>query len=140
MNVPQGSTNTVQPFLFASEKLAMPEQPKTFSGDLANPPKALASLCLQDRWVDWRWERGKNGKWTKPPYIARSPGHHASTSDPQTWGSHRDAVSAVLSGKMNGIGYCLKDSDIGAIDFDKCRNCAQRLRPSRTFASSSSIR
>ena len=100
----------------------MPEQPKTFSGDLANPPKALTSLCLQDRWVGWRWERGKNGKPTKPPYIARSPSQHASTSDPQTWGSRRDAVSAVLSGKMSGIGFCLKDSDIGAIDLDKCRN------------------
>jgi len=100
----------------------MPEQPKTFSGDFANPPKALASLCLQDRWVGWRWERGKNGKWTKPPYIGRSPSLHASTSDPQTWSSRRDAISAVLSGKMNGIGFCLKDSDIAAIDLDKCRN------------------
>src|SRR5262249_47050786 len=96
--------------------------PKTFSGDLTNPPKALASLCLQDRWLGWRWEHSKNGKWTKPPFIARSPNHHASTSDPQTWGSWRDAVSAVLSGKMNGIGFCLKDSDIATIDLDRCRN------------------
>jgi len=100
----------------------MPERPKTFSGDLADPPKALAPLCLQNRWVPWRWELAKNGKWTKPPYIGRNPSHHASTSDPQTWGSRHEAVSAVLSGQMNGIGFCLKDSDIAAIDLDKCHN------------------
>jgi AAA domain-containing protein len=100
----------------------MSDTPKTFGGDLADPPSALSSLCLQDRWVTWRWELGKNGKWTKPPYIGRSPSYHASTSDAQTWGSRRDAVLAVLSGKMSGVGFCLKDSDIGAIDLDKCRN------------------
>jgi hypothetical protein len=98
------------------------DAPKTFSGDLADPPPALSALCQQARWVGWRWERGKNGKWTKPPYIARNPGLHASTSDAQTWGSRRDAVAAVLSGKVSGVGFCLKDSDIGAIDLDKCRN------------------
>ena len=96
-------------------------RPKTYSGDIADPPAALATLCQQDRWVCWRWERGKNG-WTKPPYIAAAPDNHASTSDPQTWGSRATAVSAVLAGRMNGIGFCLKDSDIGAIDLDRCRD------------------
>src|SRR5262245_43236347 len=99
----------------------MTEQPKTFCGDLAKPPPGLESLCRQDRWVGWRWER-INGRWTKPPYIGRSPSIHASTSDPKTWGPRYEAVSAVIAGKMNGIGFCLKGSDIGAIDLDKCRN------------------
>src|SRR5262249_1514555 len=96
--------------------------PKTISGDLANPPKALTELCLQKRWLVWRWQRGQNGRWTKPPFCSDQPDRHAATSDSTTWSSRHTAVSAVLSGKAHGIGFVLTDTDIVAIDLDKCRD------------------
>src|SRR5262249_11385197 len=48
------------------------------------------------------------------------PSQHAKSDDPDTWGSHRDAVEAVASGNADGIGYALMDSGIGAIDLDHC--------------------
>jgi hypothetical protein len=40
--------------------------------------------------------------------------------DPSTWGSYANAVAAVTAGNANGIGFMLKDSNIGAIDLDHC--------------------
>src|SRR6266508_4622652 len=37
-----------------------------------------------------------------------------------TWGRYEDAVAAVSAGKADGIGFMLKDSNIGAIDLDHC--------------------
>jgi hypothetical protein len=99
-------------------------KPRTYSGDLANLPQALLPLTEQVRWVVWQWDlrRSKNGreKWTKPPRQARDPNQNARTNDPSTWGTYTDAVAAVSAGHADGIGFMLKDSDIGAIDLDHC--------------------
>jgi primase-polymerase (primpol)-like protein len=96
--------------------------PKTVAGDLANPPQALTPLCLENRWLVWSWRPGKDGEWTKPPFQADQPTHHAKNNDPRTWASRSTAVAAVLAGKAHGLGYVLTDSEIGAVDLDKCRN------------------
>jgi hypothetical protein len=53
------------------------------------PPLAisriLAPLIQQPRWVLWRWTTDKTGKRTKPPFQARAPHKHASSTDPATW-------------------------------------------------------
>ena len=98
-----------------------PPHPKTYNGDLADPPQALAPLCLKRNWLVWKWAR-KNGAWTKPPFRADNPGRHASNNDPATWASRHDAVAAVLAGKADGIGFSLFDTDIGAADLDHCRD------------------
>ena len=100
-----------------------PPQPETFSGDLADPPKALTPLCLTPNWLLWKWQHNAtNAKWTKPPYRADNPNWHAKTDDPKTWSDRRTAVNAVLAGKANGIGFALSGTEVGAIDLDHCRD------------------
>jgi hypothetical protein len=110
------------------------DKPRTFNGDLGNLPPALEPLTAEPRWLVWQWEprckksgepdldKAGNPKWTKPPYQARFPKHHAATDDPSTWGTYLDAVDAVKAGDADGVGYALLGSDLGAIDLDKCRN------------------
>jgi hypothetical protein len=99
-------------------------KPRTYNADLAHLPSALVPLTEEQRWVVWPWElrTTKSGKekWTKPPRQARNPRRNARSNDPSTWGSYADAVAAVAAGNADGIGYMLKDSNIGAIDLDHC--------------------
>jgi hypothetical protein len=99
-------------------------KPKTYAADLAHLPEALLPLTEHKRWVVWPWElrttKGGKEKWTKPPRQARDPSRNARSNDPATWGSYSDALAAVSAGNADGIGYMLKDSDIGAIDLDHC--------------------
>src|SRR5262245_60538237 len=102
----------------------MTEKPRTHNADLAHLPSALVPLTREQRWVVWPWElrttKSGKAKWTKPPRQARDPGRNARSNDPSTWGSYADAVAAVAAGNADGIGYMLKDSNIGAIDLDHC--------------------
>jgi hypothetical protein len=102
----------------------MTEKPRTHNADLAHLPPALVPLTEEQRWVVWPWElrttKSGKAKWTKPPRQARDPKRNARSNDPTTWGSYSDAVAAVEAGKADGIGYMLKDSNIGAIDLDHC--------------------
>jgi len=102
----------------------MTTKPRTYNADLAHLPSALVPLTEEQRWVVWPWElrTTKSGKekWTKPPRQARNPRRNARSNDPSTWGSYADAVAAVAAGNADGIGYMLKDSNIGAIDLDHC--------------------
>jgi hypothetical protein len=102
----------------------MTTKPRTYNADLAHLPSALVPLTEEQRWVVWPWElrTTKSGKekWTKPPRQARDPRRNARSNDPSTWGSYADAVAAVAAGNADGIGYMLKDSNIGAIDLDHC--------------------
>src|SRR5260370_3628415 len=98
--------------------------PNTYHKDLAHLPPALQPLTGRARWVVWRWEQrtAKDGtaKWTKPPYQTQYPSQHAKSDDPDTWGSHQDAVAAWTAGHADGIGYMLWGASIGAIDLDRC--------------------
>jgi hypothetical protein len=98
------------------------QPPKTFSGDLADPPKALSPLGLMPNWLTWKWQLNGQGKWTKPPFRADNPDWHAKSDDPKTWSDRHTAVNAVLAGKASGIGFALHGTEIGAIDLDHCRD------------------
>src|SRR4051812_24835437 len=79
-----------------------------------NIPESLKSLRT---WVVWKYEyvptkNGKPARWTKPPYIARSPQTLASTTDPSTWGSFDDAMHACTSKVCDGIGLVLIDDQV----------------------------
>jgi len=119
MSITHGSSSVVPLHPHSS---TTPEPPRTFNGDIANPPPALTPLCLTPHWVLWKWQLGERGKWTKPPFRSDSPEQFAKTDDPETWSDRRAAVSAVLGGRANGIGFALTGTDIAAIDLDKCRN------------------
>jgi hypothetical protein len=103
-------------------------KPKTFNGDLANLPTALAPLTEEKRWVVWSWEwraaKNGGGKWTKPPLCARDPRRNARSNDASTWASYADAVKAVTAGDADGIGYTLLGAELGAGDFDHAKDAA----------------
>jgi Family of unknown function (DUF5906) len=104
--------------------MASSAKPRTYG----NPPRALQEplarhikdLC---HWVVWQWALRDDGtKWTKPPFIATSPDKFAKNNDPATWRSYDQACIAVENGEADGIGFCLRGTDIGAFDIDNCRN------------------
>jgi putative DNA primase/helicase len=106
----------------------IPSKPRTFHADLSHLPPALLPLTKSRCWVIWRWveQTNKNGdvRWTKPPLQCAYPKAKAKSNDPRTWGSYEEAMRAFAAGRCDGIGFMLKDSDLGAIDLDHIRNCA----------------
>jgi putative DNA primase/helicase len=78
------------------------------------------------RWVVFRWGEvdPKTRKRRKPPLRIDGAGH-ASSTDPQTWGTFADAVATVEAGKADGIGfalcppYTLVDLDAGLDEADR---------------------
>jgi hypothetical protein len=86
-------------------RLSLPHPITHSSSDLTDPPAALSPLCLRDNWVVWKWQRGKNGAWTKPPYRSDSPNRLAANNDPQTWSTYQSAVAAVSAGCADGVGF-----------------------------------
>jgi primase-polymerase (primpol)-like protein len=89
-------------------------------------PPALKPLEEDERWVIWKWakrtDKSGRAKSTKVPYKPRRPNDYASVSNSATWGTHNEACRAVGRGRADGIGFCLLDSDIAAIDLDNCRD------------------
>jgi primase-polymerase (primpol)-like protein len=83
-------------------------KPATFQTDLAKLPKALAPLIERKQWAVWKWTQRPDGSWQKPPFQARDPQRHASTSDPVTWADYRAALAAVQARHADGISYVLK--------------------------------
>ena len=63
-------------------------KPTTHQRDLAKLPRALAPLIERDQWAVWKWTQRPDGSWQKPPFQARDPQRHASTSDPDTWADY----------------------------------------------------
>jgi hypothetical protein len=102
--------------------MSKPPKPHTVCGDLANLPSALAPLIVEPHWVVWRWEVNDDGKWTKVPYQPGTPRYKASVSNPKHWGSYTEALAVYKSKNFDGIGYMVKESRVGALDLDKCRN------------------
>ena len=106
------------------EQAVTSTKPRTYNANFAHLPSALVPLTEQQRWVVWPWELRvtKNGKekWTKPPRQACDPRRNARSNDPTTWGAYADAIAAVAAGNADGVGYMLKDFNIGAIDVDHC--------------------
>jgi putative DNA primase/helicase len=76
-------------------------------------PEELRAL---DQWVVWRWET-RDGKPTKPPYRTDDPPQHASSTKPETWGTFKQAVAVVETGKADGIGFALAPRFVG-VDLD----------------------
>jgi hypothetical protein len=98
-------------------------KPTTFQRNLAKLPPALAPLIERPQWCVWRWTQKPDGKWQKPPFQAKQPDKHASTTDPTTWTDYPTALAAVQAGAADGISYILtKDDPFGAIDLDHCRD------------------
>ncbi len=103
-----------------------PPKPRTFHGDLGHLPSALLPLTKLKRWVLWRWQyretKKGDGKWTKPPFQTCDPDRSAKSNDPATWGTYEEALAAFNAGLCDGIGFMLKDANLGAADLDRIRD------------------
>src|SRR5215467_14357836 len=104
-----------------TENGARPPRPKALSVVSENIPDELKRL---DQWVVWLYqyrEDKSKWKWTKPPH--QPSGAHASHSDPSTWCTHNEALTAYQKArtKWDGIGIVLT-SEMGmvGIDLDHC--------------------
>jgi putative DNA primase/helicase len=80
------------------------------------PENIPTELRAESDWVCWRMEwregaDGKEGKWTKVPYDART-GSHAKSNTPSTWSPFDVALAAYQNpaNKYDGIGFMLADS------------------------------
>lgn len=78
-------------------------------------PSAIEELAEWDQWVTWRAELSKANRLTKVPYNAKT-GNYASTTDPKTWCSYKEAAAA--SDKI-GFVFTAHDPYVG-IDLDDC--------------------
>jgi len=98
------------------------ERPQTIQGDLRNLPDALAPLVELRHWLLWQWEKPKKegSKWTKVPY--QPGGRKAESDNPATWNPY-DVVVSICE-QRDGIGFCLTDTNIAAMDVDDCRDPA----------------
>jgi hypothetical protein len=103
--------------------IAPDDQPKSDSGhDRADLPAALVPLTKLDRSCIWRWVE-RNGKRQKPPFQARDPDKHASTTDPTTWADYATALAAVQAGHGEGLTFVITPEDPYAVlDLDHCRD------------------
>ena len=82
-----------------------------------NVPEALRRLR---QWVAWQYVE-RNGKQTKCP-ISPTKGGSASSTDPATWGTFAQAVSACRrrSG-LSGVGFVFTaDDPFTGVDLDNC--------------------
>ena len=80
-------------------------------------PKKLMHL---DQWVVWQKKPREGNKDQKIPFNPKN-GKLASVTDPDTWGSFKEAKKMYGNGNYNGIGFVLTNKDnIVGIDLDKC--------------------
>lgn len=96
-------------------------------------PDVLKPLMDETRWVVWRLETKKNKKGelkkTKVPYRAANPNWKADSTNPKTWGTYDAAAAAALADGIDGIGFCLFNSRIGAFDIDHCIDTNGEIHP-----------
>ena len=82
------------------------------------------------QFVVWRSER-RNGRLSKTPYSPARRGM-ASSTDPATWGTMSEALSAYQegSGRYTGIGFVFSQDDpYCGVDLDDCVDCQERIAP-----------
>ena len=71
------------------------------------------------QWVCWRLEE----RYSEPTKVPYSPltGEKASSTDPETWASYREAISACEEHGYHGIGFVFTAEDaLCGVDLDKC--------------------
>ncbi len=115
----------------------LPQRSRALSGEVADNggPASFSAphlghvpsdLCELRQWVAWRAKPpakagGKLGKVPVSPHTGRD----ASTTDPTTWGTLDEALSAATQHGLAGIGFVFtKESGIVGVDLDKCRDPA----------------
>lgn len=90
------------------------------SHDFSQIPDELKAV---PRWLCFKLGK-RGGKITKIPRQAQSPRRNASSTNPDTWATFDEAVTAYEANDfIDGIGFVFSDEDeICGIDIDHCRN------------------
>jgi primase-polymerase (primpol)-like protein len=78
----------------------------------------LREIAGYPNFVVWHYKE-ENGQRKKPP-VDPNTLHPASPTDRTTWGTLASALSAVATGKYQGIGFMLSHSPFSGIDLDHC--------------------
>jgi P4 family phage/plasmid primase-like protien len=86
------------------------EKPPPVKVNAGLVPQVLRDL---GRWVLWRWERPKKGRWTKVPYDPHRRRGKAKSDDPSTWGTIDEARGAWTKDRKyyDGIGFMITEGD-----------------------------
>lgn len=102
-----------------------PSAPRVMPGNI---PAALRESAS---WVVWKYTPETDPEtgevtWDKPPYNARTGGL-ASSTNPATWATFEDAMSAYCRGEWDGVGFVLhrapgEEGGLVGIDLDHCRD------------------
>lgn len=77
-------------------------------------------LAMRERpqWVLWRYE-DRDGRRTKAPWKATDPGTRASSTNPGTWATFKQAADALDAGHGDGLGYVFAaDDEFVGVDID----------------------
>ena len=133
---------TAGPWPSAKVIQLLPEKPEYFKPNFVGVPDELKAV---PNWVAWRAEPPKPGKpkWRKVPYAPleytdRKSAVPASSTDPKTWRSFKQAVQAYRDSQrwkrpFNGIGFVF-DGNVGddelcwcGIDLDAWTDRAQAI-------------
>lgn len=96
--------------------IRLPAMPK------AGAPSELTAI---NRWVVWKYVKGEDGKFTKPPFQSENPNRLASTKEPSTWSTYAEAQRAAHDG---GVGFVI-GGGIAALDLDDCIRDDGELEP-----------
>jgi predicted P-loop ATPase len=104
-----------------SHVTSTPTKPEVISANYSAAPAELREKCI---WLIWEYvwiepTNGKEGRWSKEPFIAQSKKEHALTNKPETWRSFEAACRFALMG--SGIGAVMKEDYCG-LDLDNCRD------------------
>jgi len=78
----------------------------------------LHELAGYPNFVVWHY-KVENGQRKKPP-VNPNTLHPANPTDPRSWGTLDAALTAVASGRYQGIGFMLSHSPFSGIDLDHC--------------------
>lgn len=80
-------------------------------------------------WIVWRYETRQGGKSTKVPYNPKT-GTYASTVDPATWATFDEALAALETGRLGGVGFVFTSADpFVGVDLDDCVDDNGSIQP-----------
>lgn len=83
----------------------------------ANLPAELKQL---DRWVGWLYTENGTPKPTKVPKCTNGKPGNASSTNPATWSTYEQSLTAYQKGGLSGVGIVLDGDGLVGIDLDHC--------------------
>jgi putative DNA primase/helicase len=93
---------------------------------IGNIPDELKSLV---QWVMWKYVQKKdNKKPDKMPFTTSEK--RAKVNNLKTWTDYSKALTALKTGKFDGIGFVVtKDDPYTGVDFDECLDADGKIKP-----------